>query len=259
MRAPEVYLSTEGFAVPYEDLWPFLNTSWESLKNLPLRHVGRTYLLVVQEFKLNGVRHVRRALLCMIDPEDYRIEDEGGVLRRTEPVDLLFEAEFYGVKTYLYTAKVNGSLPREMVIADGHHRYRAYSMEGEVFIAFMDVNDPALVILPTHRGLRVDRVLIKRLLRNGDLKKKVLRGVRDEHFNRFPVILKGRGARPIGLNFNVKDGPITEVPAHLSDNVFLGGQYERIAGYERYRRDLNMPRKSTDFFPKLVAGPTFVK
>ncbi len=322
MRAPEVYLSTEGFAVPYEDLWPFLNSSWESLKNLPLRHVGQTYLLVVQEFKLNGVKRVRRALLCMIDPEDYRIyphedtfpegvafyreiarnfpyqfapvmligEDEDGVLRRTEPVDPLFETEFYGIRTLIYTAKVRGKLPRDMVIADGHHRYRAYSMEGEVFVAFMDVNDPALVILPTHRGLKVNRVLIKKLLKNGNVQKKVLRDVRDEHFNRFPVVLKGRGARPIGLNFNVKDGPITGVPAHLSDNVFLGGRYDHIVGYERHRREalkklydgvydfvlllrattpkqvmevaragLNMPRKSTDFFPKLIAGPTFVR
>ena len=322
MRAPEVYLSTEGFAVPYEELWPFLHSSWESLKRLPLRHVGETYLVMVQEFYLNGVKHVRRALLCMIDPKEYRIfphedtfpegvafyrelarnfpfqfapimligEDEDGILQKTEPGDPLFEGEFYGVKSYLYTAKVRGRLPREMVIADGHHRFSAYSMEGEVFVAFMDARDPALRILPTHRGLHVSKATLKRYLRREDVLKRTLRGMGDEYFEAFPVILKGRSSRPIGLKFHVSDGPLSEVPAYLSDNVLLRGRYEHIAGYERHSRNalerlysgeydfvlflrattpmqvlkvaragLRMPRKSTDFFPKLVAGPVFVR
>ena len=320
MRAPEVYLSTEGFAVPYEELWPFLNSSSESLRKLPLRHVGRSYLVIVQEFVLKGVRHVRRALLCMIDPSDYTIyphedtfpegvafyrdlarsfpyqfapimligEDTSGVLRRAEPEDLLFEVTFYGVRTSVFTAKVRGRLPREMVIADGHHRFAAYGMEGEVFVAFMDVRDPALIILPTHRGLKMGKADLKRRLRG--IGKRTLRGIDEGHFATFPVILKGRATRPIGLEFNLSDGPLSEVPAYLSDNVLLAGNYGYIAGYERHgrlalkrlysgeydfvlllrattppqvmevaRAGLRMPRKSTDFFPKLVAGPVFVR
>ncbi len=265
---------------------------------------------------------MRRALLCMIDPKEYDVyphedtfpegvsfyrtlakalpyqfapimligEDREGVLREVELGDLLFEVEFYGVKSALYTAKVRGHLPKELVIADGHHRFAAYGMEGEVFVAFMDVRDPALRILPTHRGLRMGKAEMKGYLNRPEITKRTLRGVEDGHFATFPVILKGRATRPIGLRFHVSDGPLSRVPAYLSDNVLLAGRYEHIVGYERHRREalrklhsgeydfvlllrattplqvvevakagMRMPRKSTDFFPKLIAGPVFVK
>ncbi len=292
------------------------------MKRVPLRHLGETYLIMVQEFHLGGERHVRRALLCMIDPREYNIyphedtfpegvafyrnlarafpyqfapimligEDEDGALRRVSLGDLIFEVEFYGVRSYLYTAEVRGRLPGDMVIADGHHRFAAYGSEGEVFVAFMDVKDPALRILPTHRGLRIGKSEMKRYLNRPDITKRTLRSIEDGHFRRFPVILKGGATRPIGLEFGITDGPLSNVPAYLSDNVLLAGRYDHIVGYERHGREalkklhsgeydfvlllrattpiqvvevamagMRMPRKSTDFFPKLIAGPVFVR
>ncbi|NPA79597.1 MAG: DUF1015 domain-containing protein [Thermotogae bacterium] len=320
MRAPEVFLSSEGFAVPYEELWAFLNASREVLHHLSLHHLGRTYLLMVQTFTLGGETYERRALLCMVDKREYRIyphentfpegvrfymelarefpyqfapvmlvgEDEYGVLKSARTDELLYEGVFYGVRTRLYTAEVEGELPREMVIADGHHRFAGYGEE--IFVAFLDLNDPALKILPTHRGLRMEMAEMKARLRSASALARVLRGFTGEYLRRFPIVLKARNSRAIGLTFHPPEGPLGNVPTYLSDEVLLAGRSEYIVGYERYAREalrklsggdydfvlfvrpttpqqvmevaragLKMPRKSTDFFPKLVAGPMFVR
>ncbi len=178
MRPPEIYISEDGFHVPYEDLWNFLQTSWRSLKGKRLRYVGRGYILIVQTFVLGGRRFSRRALLSFIRKGDYRIfphentfpegvefyrmlsrevdfqfapvmligEDREGVLKGARILEKLAEVSHYGVETVFYTADVKGELPKEMVIADGHHRFEGYG--DEIFSAFIDVRDPALVILP---------------------------------------------------------------------------------------------------------------
>ncbi len=119
---------------------------------------------------------------------------------------------------------------------------------------------------------------------------KVITSLTDAVFREFPVVVKARGGKPLGLKFEGDGSALSDVPAYMSDSILLGGKEELIGGYERYiavalkrlysegydfalllrattpdqvlrvsRSGLKMPRKSTDFFPKLVAGPVFVK
>ncbi|NPB03942.1 MAG: DUF1015 domain-containing protein [Thermotogae bacterium] len=320
MRPPEVFLSLEDFAVPYEDLWAFLHSSGRHLQKLHLRHIGQTYLLIEQDFWLDGKWMHRRSLLCMVDKGRYRIyphedtfdegvafyrklssefpyqfapimligEDREEVLKRAQKGDLLYKGSFYGVEIRIFTAQVEGDLPHEMVIADGHHRFAGYG--DEIFAAFMDVRDPALRILPTHRGVKIGIAELKEILKNRRITPKPLRGFHLHYLRRFPVLLRFIHGRTVGLNFEVENDPLCSVPTYMSDHILLAGDIQRIVGYERYpesafkrlqngeydlvlfvkattptqvlkvaKSGLRMPRKSTDFFPKLIAGPIFVR
>ncbi len=323
MKPLKVFVPKNPDPIPYENLWNVLQEESERVLKKDLIFVGEVFILIKQEFEIYGEKHIRKALVGFLNKGEYKfyphedvfpegVEFYKGIFKDYEyqfaPVMCIFkdeekvvsslregekigEFEYKGVKTEVFLTDFKGEIPKDIYIADGHHRFEA--LEGDVLIALMDVNDPNLFILPTHRLIRIKLSELKRFLEGKEIdililsSEEVLESVIREGL--IPLIILPHNGKPLGFIPRRKDDALMNVPAYISDFYIFEGNYDLIVGYERdlkrvleegkEKRFLSvilsptkpmdvlrvanegkrMPRKSTDFYPKLVAGMFYAK
>ncbi len=191
------------------------------------------------------------------------------------------------IKTEVFFTDPLGEIPTEVFIADGHHRFEA--LDGDILFALMDAKDPSLKILPTHRTLNIKLSDLKEFFEKKKIEFVPISLVENIgeilKIGIFPVIVySGGNGKPVGIVYKGKRNILTDVPAYICDFYIFEGKYDVIAGYYRdwreavrwadkesgicalvsptkpidvirvAREGMRMPRKSTDFYPKLVAG-----
>lgn len=322
MKPIKIYLPTDPSPIPYEDLWKTLKNDPDILLKDSLRFVGSGYVIIKQTFKMGDKILTRKSLVCFLEKDKYSfyphedtfpegvefyrsiyarypyqfapimclVNDRYGVIHSSKEKEKIYEYRRDNVLTEVFIAEVEGELPEDIFIADGHHRFLASG--NDVLVAIIDVNDPSLVILPTHRILNINLSRFKRFLEGKSFKILILRELDDveRYIERIPLVLWCKGSRPIGLLVNKRNEDILmNVPAYISDFYLLEGRYEFIEGYKRSiyesieiaeregklvlllsstrpldvirvaKAGKKMPRKSTDFYPKLIAGIIYAK
>ncbi|MFZ8826561.1 MAG: DUF1015 family protein [Candidatus Caldipriscus sp.] len=322
MKKLKVFAPRNPHPVPYENLWDTLINDKEKVLRRDLDFLGEGFLLIKQEFEINGERRVRKAFVAFLNKMDYRfyphedffpegvrfyreifnsypyqfapimgLVDGGNWISSLNEGRKVGEYTANGVKTEVFFTEPLGNLPREVFIADGHHRFEA--VEGDVLFALIDVKDPSLMILPTHRLLKVKISDLKGFLEGKEVELFPIRSLESLgeiiKMAQFPVILYlGGNRKPFGVIYKGERGILTEIPAYICDFYIFEGKYEVITGYYRdwreavkkaeeghtvalvsptkpidvikvAREGMRMPRKSTDFYPKLVAGLFYVQ
>ncbi len=322
MKSIKIYLPTDPSPVPYENLWNTLKSEPNLLLKDSLKFVGSGYVIIKQTFKIDGKTLTRKSIVCSLEKDRYSfyphedtfpegiefyrgiyarypyqfapimciVDDKYGVIYSSKEKEKIYEYEMDNILTEVFIAEVKGELPTDIFIADGHHRFLASG--NDVLVAIMDVNDPSLIILPTHRILNINLSRLKGFLEGKSFKVITLRGLDEvkRYIESIPLILWYKGSRPIGLIVDERnDDILMSVPAYISDFYLLEGRYEFIEGYKRgiyesirisesegklvillsptkpsdvikvARAGKRMPRKSTDFYPKLIAGIIYAK
>ena len=322
MKKLKVFAPRNPHPVPYENLWDTLINDKEKVLRWDLDFLGEGFLLIKQEFEIDGERRVRKAFVAFLNKRDYRfyphedlfpegvrfyrgifnsypyhfapimgLVDGGSWISKLNEGRKVGEYIANGVKTEVFFTEPLGNLPKEVFIADGHHRFEA--IEGDVLFALIDVKDPSLMILPTHRLLKVKISDLKVFLEGKEVELFPIRSLESLgeiiKTGQFPVILYlGGNRKPFGVIYKGERGILTEIPAYICDFHIFEGKYEVITGYYRdwreavkkaeegytvalvsptkpievikvAREGMRMPRKSTDFYPKLVAGLFYVQ
>jgi uncharacterized protein (DUF1015 family) len=260
----------------------------------------------------DGVARIRRGIVASLRAEPYERgvvlpherthgEVKEGRLRlvkavgaQLEPIFLLYEGlppvsrpqgepelEVEGTRLWRLSevdAIVNGFADRQLLIADGHHRYETtveYAAQGGspwMMVVLVSTTDPGLTIFPTHRiAGRYDPSTDLLQAESGPA----------EALERLPV---GRAAVVVyadGRTFVAEDGaqPDTALVESLGpqDVRYTADLQEAIAAvdggdaqaafllrptpieqvFEVAQRGEVMPQKSTYFFPKLLSGLLF--
>lgn len=175
---------------------------------------------------------------------------------------------------------------RQLLIADGHHRYEttlAYAEEdsrpgsNRLLVVLVSTSDPGLEIFPTHRAFsgRLDidpageqavsphaalaaleresyDVSVAVFYRNG-----VARIVRGEPGELDVELVDRFGHDGIAYTADVDDA-IARVDRLAADCAFLLRPTRIEDVFERARRGVVMPQKTTYFFPKLLSGLLFL-
>ncbi len=170
----------------------------------------------------------------------------------------------------------------QVLIADGHHRYETavrFAEEGggdRVLAVLVSTDDPGLAILPTHRvfvgrpDIRLDSELFETAAA-------ALEALASESYDHAAAVLVRPDATQLvrgeageldpelverfgreGLEYTPDAAAaIARVAAGGADCAFLlrGTRIEDV--FDRARRGVTMPPKSTYFFPKLVSGLLF--
>jgi uncharacterized protein (DUF1015 family) len=170
----------------------------------------------------------------------------------------------------------------QLLIADGHHRYEtavAYSEEGggdRLLAVLVSTDDPGLAILPTHRVFsgRPDVALDGEAFDTPDAALEVLATesydhaaavlvrpastqlVRGERGELDPELVERVGREGIAYTPDASDA-VARVRAGDADCAFLLRATRIDDVFDRSRRGITMPPKSTYFFPKLVSGLLF--
>jgi len=318
MRSLKVFTSKNPYPIPYERLWDTLMIDREMVLRDDLEFVSEGFLLIKQEFEIEGERLVRKALVVFLNRKDYKfyphedvfpegvkfyreifksypyqfapimgLVDGGNWISKLREGEKVAEYVHGGIKTEILFTDPIGEIPVEIFIADGHHRFEA--LEGDVLFALMDVKDPSLRILPTHRLIKVELADLKGFLEGKKVEFASIRSAESMgeilKSGEFPVIIyPGGNGKPIGVIYRGKGEILMDVPAYICDFYLFEGRYEVIAGYYRNWREvvrwadkegyigalvsptkpmdvirvakegMKMPRKSTDFYPKLLAG-----
>jgi uncharacterized protein (DUF1015 family) len=257
----------------------------------------------------DGVARTRRGLVAALEPEPY---DSGVVLphERThagpkegrlrllratgvhfEPIFLLYEdrppfdfpsgpaeLETEGAKLWRVAGEgiENAFADKQLLIADGHHRYEtalAYGAE-QIPVVLVSTDDPGLEIFPTHRiAEQINGVAPG----DGDLTS-ALAALRSEPVDRAATVVYRPGGRaavvhgrsgeldvqlveslgPKGVTYT----PSVDEAVAAVDGGRAGGAYivrpTRIEDVFRFaKRGETLPPKTTYFYPKLLSGLLF--
>ena len=170
----------------------------------------------------------------------------------------------------------------QLLIADGHHRYEtavSYSEEGggdRLLAVLVSTDDPGLAILPTHRVFsgRPDLALDGEAFDSPDAALEALAAesydhaaavlvrpastqlVRGEPGELDPELVERVGREGIAYTPDASDA-VARVRAGDADCAFLLRATRIDDVFDRSRRGITMPPKSTYFFPKLVSGLLF--
>jgi uncharacterized protein (DUF1015 family) len=160
---------------------------------------------------------------------------------------------------------------RELLIADGHHRYettQAYGDDAHILVVLVSTEDPGLTIFPTHRVFEAPRRLEgEREPVDGDPLDAVDRGVVEVTPEGASVVRVPHGMLDVELVDTLGHDGIAYTP-DAEEAVRRVREGEAAVAYlvrpaavddvfERARRGEVMPQKTTYFFPKLISGLFF--
>ena len=244
----------------------------------------------------DGLGRTRRGIVASLRPEPY---EQGTVLphERThrgpkegrlrlvravgaqlEPIFLLYEGPPPVSASGLPELEVEGArlrrvpttdvesffADRELLIADGHHRYETAVEAGtDLPVVLVSTSDPGLTIFPTHRvALRAGDVEGTEIERPGE----ELPGAVVYRDGRY-LLLEGDGldveaverARPEGITYTPsREEAEAAVDRGEAEAAFLVRPARIEDVFERARRGEVMPQKTTYFYPKLVSGLLFL-
>jgi uncharacterized protein (DUF1015 family) len=166
---------------------------------------------------------------------------------------------------------------RQLLIADGHHRYEtalAYGEETDVLAVLVSLDDPGLMIFPTHRVFEHEPT---ERLSGDELRGDARRALDDVPADRAAAVLYRDGAYELAVDGNELDVRLVDRLGHDGisytadwDEAVLAvdsGEAEvavlmrptRIEDvFAVAQRGETMPQKSTYFYPKLVSGLLFL-
>ncbi|MBN1521495.1 MAG: DUF1015 domain-containing protein, partial [Candidatus Aureabacteria bacterium] len=167
-----------GHIKPHENT--FFGPKQDRSRLLEATHMNFGHIFVLFYGKENSIRDMVTKVAAALSPE-CNFKDDFGVRHR-----------FWEVSDKTFITKIISQMKdQQLLIADGHHRYESalelyekmkkdHPGEAEKFryrmMTFVDINDPSLVILPTHRVFYPDKkisqdksVLLEKLEKNFDV------------------------------------------------------------------------------------------
>jgi uncharacterized protein (DUF1015 family) len=174
---------------------------------------------------------------------------------------------------------------RQLLIADGHHRYEttlAYGAGTPVLAVLVSTADPGLEIFPTHRVFAGRPDLIERLADGHatelDDPARALDALAAEQYDRAAVVAYARGSTRLAhgeageLDVELVDRfghdgisytadwreAVRRVDEREADVTFLLRPTRIGDVFQRARRGAVMPQKTTYFYPKLLSGLLFL-
>jgi uncharacterized protein (DUF1015 family) len=262
---------------------------------VPRRRTGLVASLRVEPYETRNVLPHERT---HAGPKESRLRLLRAARAQLEPIFLLYDgAPPLGVPDHDPDLAAEGTelwrvegaaLPsffadRQILIADGHHRYEtavAYAAESgadRMLVVLVSTSDPGLEIFPTHRLFRGFPEAIPNSAPEPDVAAALARldgldydrayaiGYRDGRAllvegepGELDVELVDRLVGHVGVEYTAAaDEAVRRVDAGEVDGAFLLRATRIEDVFERARRGEVMPQKTTYFFPKLTSGLLF--
>ena len=167
---------------------------------------------------------------------------------------------------------------RQLLIADGHHRYEtalAYGPDVDVLAVLVSLDDPGLMIFPTHRLLAhvngpnpTHADINEAMLELENEPAEGARGVLFRRGHRIAMLHGDEGQldvelidalRPEGVSYTASlEEAVSAVERGDAEGALLVRPPRIQDVYARAREGRVMPQKTTYFYPKLVSGLLFL-